>query len=183
MPLSCPSVSTSRTSLQGRLAVVALLLGAAVLAMPEAAFADRGHRHPGIHGSKFGHGHNHGGPRVSIHLSAPAYRPHHYYAPPRAYYAPPVYHAPRVFHVPPVVYAPPVFYAPRVYPAPVIVERAPTVYVERNDITSAPPPVEAAPAAEPSWFFCTDSNTYYPYVTQCASPWERVRPAPPTAGR
>lgn len=168
-----------------RLAAASLVLAAAALAAAGPASADRGHRH---HGPGFGHGHGHGGPRESIYLGAPAYRPHHY-APPRVFYAPPVYHAPRVIYVPPpVVYAPPVVFSSgvhssRVYAAPVIVERAPPVYVERNDIASAPPPVEPAASAGNFWFFCTDSNTYYPYVTQCASPWERVTPTPPTAGR
>ncbi len=183
--MSTASDSPSNMTRTGRLAMAALLLAAAGLAAPGTALADRGHRHHG-----HGHGHGHGGPRVSIHLSTPAYRPH-VYAPPRVYHAPPVYHAPRVIYAPPVVHAPPVVYSSgvyssqvyssRVYSPPVMVERVPPVYVERNDIATAPPPVEVA--AGGSWFFCADSNTYYPYVTHCASPWERVTPTPPTAGR
>jgi hypothetical protein len=43
-----------------------------------------------------------------------------------------------------------------------------------------------APAAQPqpesttpTWFFCADSQSYYPYVQNCASSWQRVMPHPP----
>ena len=167
------------SSSPGRAAIAASLLAAAALAMPAPAMADRG-GHRG-HGYGYGHVHGHGGghhwnggPRIGVYLPAPVYRPHHY-APPRVYYAPPpVYHAPRVIHSAPLVYVPPVVYSARSYPPP--------VYVERNDLAAIPP--APAPVADTaSWFFCADSNTYYPYVTQCATPWERVVPTPPSAGR
>jgi hypothetical protein len=149
--------------------------------MPAPAKADRGgHRGHG-YGYGYGHVHGHGGghhwnggPRIGVYVPAPVYRPHHY-APPRVYYAPPpVYHAPRVIHSAPLVYVPPVVHSSRSYPPP--------VYVERNDLAAIPP--APAPVADTaSWFFCADSNTYYPYVTQCATPWERVVPTPPSAGR
>jgi hypothetical protein len=167
------------SSSTGRAAIAASLLAAAALAMPAPAMADRG-GHRG-HGYGYGHVHGHGGghhwnggPRIGVYVPAPVYRPHHY-APPRVYYAPPpVYHAPRVIHSAPLVYVPPVVYSARSYPPP--------VYVERNDLAVIPP--APAPVADTaSWFFCADSNTYYPYVTQCATPWERVVPTPPSAGR
>jgi hypothetical protein len=46
------------------------------------------------------------------------------------------------------------------------------------------PPLEApvqgyAPPPAPAyWYYCPDSRTYYPYVRQCASPWQKV-PAKP----
>jgi hypothetical protein len=169
------------SSSTGRAAIAASLLAAAALAMPAPAMADRGgHRGHG-YGYGYGHVHGHGGghhwnggPRIGVYVPAPVYRPHHY-APPRVYYAPPpVYHAPRVIHSAPLVYVPPVVYSARSYPPP--------VYVERNDLAAIPP--APAPVADTaSWFFCADSNTYYPYVTQCATPWERVVPTPPSAGR
>jgi hypothetical protein len=174
--MSSRSVMSSST---GRAAIAASLLAAAALAMPAPAMADRG-GHRG-HGYGYGHVHGHGGghhwnggPRIGVYVPAPVYRPHHY-APPRVYYAPPpVYHAPRVIHSAPLVYVPPVVYSARSYPPP--------VYVERNDLAAIPP--APAPVADTaSWFFCADSNTYYPYVTQCATPWERVVPTPPSAGR
>jgi hypothetical protein len=167
------------SSSTGRAAIAASLLAAAALAMPAPAMADRG-GHRG-HGYGYGHVHGHGGghhwnggPRIGVYLPAPVYRPHHY-APPRVYYAPPpVYHAPRVIHSAPLVYVPQVVHLSRSY--------APPVYVERNDLAAIPP--APAPVADTaSWFFCADSNTYYPYVTQCATPWERVVPTPPSAGR
>lgn len=55
----------------------------------------------------------------------------------------------------------------------VIVERpGPTVYVEKDADG-----VERAP--DQYWYFCPDTETYYPYVKECASPWHRVSPQPP----
>jgi hypothetical protein len=54
----------------------------------------------------------------------------------------------------------------------VIVERpGPTVYVEKNADG-------AERDADQYWYYCPDSDTYYPYVKQCASPWHRVEPQP-----
>ena len=68
---------------------------------------------------------------------------------------------------PPVWYYPaPVYY----YPSPVVTAPAPA-YVERSDTQAAP--------AEHWWYYCPDSKIYYPYVKECASPWQRVPPRPP----
>ena len=72
-------------------------------------------------------------------------------------------------------------YYPRYYyPAPVVIPApaAPPVYIEQN------PPAAAAPASPTQgsgayWYYCRDSQTYYPYVQQCASPWEQVVPQSP----
>jgi hypothetical protein len=54
----------------------------------------------------------------------------------------------------------------------VIVERpGPTVYVEKDADG-------VARDADQYWYYCPDSETYYPYVKQCASPWHRVEPQP-----
>src|SRR6267142_711363 len=52
-------------------------------------------------------------------------------------------------------------------------------YPPPPDYYYAPPPVAqyvepnpAPPAPQPSWFYCPDSMTYYPYVQQCASGWQ-----------
>ena len=71
--------------------------------------------------------------------------------PPAWYYPPPAY------YYPPVVVAPPA---------------APPVYIERSD----PGP---AAGGEYFWYYCPDSKTYYPYVKECKSPWQRVTPQPP----
>ncbi len=72
-----------------------------------------------------------------------------------------------LFH--PWYYAPaPAYYYPA---APVVVQPAsPPVYIERSDVV---------PEGPGSWYFCRESNTYYPYVRQCPGGWTRV-PAQPT---
>ena len=65
-------------------------------------------------------------------------------------------------------YPPPVYYYP---PAPVYVSPpAPTHYVERSD---------TAPEGAGTWYFCRESNAYYPYVKQCPGGWTRVPAQPP----
>ena len=68
---------------------------------------------------------------------------------------------------PPASYYPP---APYYYP-PAVVAPGPTTYVERSE--------EAPPAPRSYyWYYCPDSKTYYPYVRECRSPWQRVSPQP-----
>lgn len=63
---------------------------------------------------------------------------------------------------------PPAYYYP---PAQVVVQPAsPPVYVERSDVV---------PEGLGTWYFCRESNTYYPYVKQCPGGWTRV-PAQPS---
>ena len=56
------------------------------------------------------------------------------------------------------------------YPYPAAVSAAPPVYIERGG--------DVAAADSPYWYYCRDSDAYYPYVKQCAGSWERV-PAQP----
>jgi hypothetical protein len=60
-------------------------------------------------------------------------------------------------------------YYPYYYP-PVVV--ADPVYVQPN-------PVVQVPAPQTYWYFCRQSNMYYPYVSQCPGGWEQVSPTPP----
>jgi hypothetical protein len=60
-------------------------------------------------------------------------------------------------------------YYPYYYP-PVVV--ADPVYVQ-------PDPVVQVPAPPNYWYYCRESNAYYPYVSQCPSGWEQVSPQPP----
>ena len=60
---------------------------------------------------------------------------------------------------------------PYAYEPAIVVPPAPRVYIERDDRTAQ----ESAPGY---WYYCRESNTYYPYVKECAQPWERV-PAQP----
>ena len=82
-----------------------------------------------------------------------------------------------IFFAAPAFYAPYYYYPryyhpPAVYPAPV----SPPVYIEQS---VAPAPAQSSASY---WYFCRDTQTYYPYVQQCATPWERVTPhsAPPS---
>lgn len=76
--------------------------------------------------------------------------------------------APLVFA--PWYYSPPYYY----YPPAAVVHTPPPVYVERGQA--------AAPADDTQyWYYCRESETYYPYVKECAGPWQRVVPqAPPS---
>jgi hypothetical protein len=70
-------------------------------------------------------------------------------------------------------YPPPYYYYPHYYPR--YGEPAESViYVERGD--AEPTPGEDA---SQYWYFCRDSNTYFPYVKECPTPWQRVVPQPP----
>jgi len=73
-----------------------------------------------------------------------------------------------LFYHPWHYYPAPAYYYPA---APVVVQpAAPPVYVERSDVV---------PEGAGSWYFCRESNGYYPYVKQCPGGWTRV-PAQPT---
>jgi hypothetical protein len=73
---------------------------------------------------------------------------------------------------PPYYYYPPYYYPP--YP-PVVVPSSPPVYVERNDLSSTPDRAGAY------WYYCADTKSYYPYVKECPSPWQRVEPRAPNS--
>jgi hypothetical protein len=67
----------------------------------------------------------------------------------------PYYAYPRYYH-------PPTYYAP-----PVVV--APPTYIEQQ--------TPAAPQQGTNyWYYCRDSQTYYPYVQTCPTPWQQVVP-------
>lgn len=85
------------------------------------------------------------------------------------------------FGFPAPIFYPSYPYYPRYYyPPETVVVPAPTTYIEQS------PPAAAAPSPTQSsgayWYFCPDSQTYYPYVQQCASQWQQVVPrsAPPS---
>ena len=103
------------------------------------------------------HGGNHrGGVRFGVFVGAPAFW----------YYPPPYYYRPY-------------YYPPYYYPQAVMVPAAPTVYVEQGQ----PPPTPARSAPGPAqsyWYYCRESNAYYPYVNECSGPWEPVAPRPPS---
>lgn len=98
--------------------------------------------------------HGHGGVRWGISIGVPLAVGAAYYGPryvyPGAYYPAPVYYQ----------------------PAPVVVNPAPVTYVEQQ------PQVAAAPSAG-IWYYCSSTQTYYPYVKQCAEGWQQVPATPP----
>ena len=61
---------------------------------------------------------------------------------------------------------------PYAYPPAVVVNPAPRVYVEREDLAIA------RESSTGYWYYCRESNLYYPYAKECSAPWERV-PAQP----
>jgi len=79
------------------------------------------------------------------------------------------------FHFGGPLYSPWWFYPPPVYhyPYPLVVERAP-VYIERGDV-----PAQAQPATPHYWYYCSELDTYFPYVKDCPGIWKRVVPYPP----
>lgn len=98
-----------------------------------------------------------------------------------------------VFIGAPLLFAP--WWVSRPYyhpPAPVIVReivREPLVFYDEqgNPVPPDRPQAQARtqPQAQPSaspapvWYYCQDTQTYYPYVQTCASAWQRVTPQPP----
>ena len=95
-------------------------------------------------------GHYHGHPRSSVQFGFTLGGPAFWY--PGPYYAP---------------YAYPYYYPP------VVVQQTPPVYVEQRAPAAAPP------AAAAYWYYCPNSQAYYPYVSECAGPWQQVTPQPP----
>jgi hypothetical protein len=90
---------------------------------------------------------------VGVFIGAPLY-PYYY---PRYYYPPAYYPGPYAY-----------------YPPTVVAPTAPPVYIEQNPAASAPSAPSQASGAY--WYYCRDSQAYYPYVQQCASPWQQVTP-------
>ena len=83
------------------------------------------------------------------------------------------------FGVPAPLFYPSYYYSPRYYypyPPTVVVPAPayPTTYIEQpQPAAAAPAPAQGSTAY---WYFCRDTQTYYPYVQQCASPWQQVVP-------
>lgn len=143
-----------KTSLKASWTFVLILFGA--LASATAMAQHHGHRH--------GYG---GGVRLGISLGFPIYGPGYY---PASYYA---YPAP-VYTYPARIYAYP---APAYsYPGAVIGLSSPPVYVEQSVARTAPAPSQA----QGDWYYCPASKSYYPYINECPSGWQRVPALPPS---
>ena len=116
-----------------------------------------------------------GGARIGAFIAAPIIASSLWYASRPYYYGYPYAYGPYPYGY---GYAP--AYAPAYYPP---VEQ-PGYYAEQQ------PPVAMGPSAPPEssapqtqqqqyWFFCQDTQTYYPHVQNCATPWQRVVPHAP----
>jgi len=71
-------------------------------------------------------------------------------------------------------------------PPPVIIAQPPEpqVYIEQGSGTTepaqtTPPAASADDNAQNYWYFCEQSNAYYPYVKDCPAGWKQVTPSPP----
>ena len=133
------------------------VLAAAVLAtmaVSTAAMADRGGR--GGHGGWRGHGGWHGGYGVGALIGGTIIAG---------------------ALLSPWAYSSPYYYSS--YPVVEYVPAAPTVYYEQpRAYIEQPRAVQPAAADAGSWYYCNESRAYYPYVKECASPWQRVAPTP-----
>jgi len=103
------------------------------------------------HRGRYNHSHHHHS-RVGVYVGAPLFWSPFWYPYPYPYYYP--------------------------YSTVVMQPAGPVVYVEKADATLSATSAPQAP--QQYWHYCADSQTYYPYVNTCASPWQRVIPhAPP----
>ena len=118
-----------------------------------AALARGGHGGHG-HGGHRGHYHSHSGVSLGFVFGGPLWYPAPAYSYPYAY-----------------PYSYPYSYS---YPPAVVVNPTPRVYIERDE------EVMARTSSPGYWYYCRESNVYYPYVRECAGPWERVPARPQT---
>lgn len=100
------------------------------------------------------HGGGRGRAHVGVYIGAPMFWP--YYAQPYYYPQPQPYFYPQP-------YASPYSYYPPASPL------APPVYMQQQP--SSP--------VQQYWYFCNESQGYYPYVQECPSGWQQVTPQPP----
>jgi hypothetical protein len=117
-----------------------------------------------------GHGYGHGGGvRFGISVGVPLYGPGYFPAP---YYAYPYAYPAYTYPAPVYAYPAPAY----TYPSTVVVQSSsPPVYVEQSMARAAPAPSQT----QADWYYCAASKSYYPYVNECPSGWQRV-PAQPS---
>jgi hypothetical protein len=71
------------------------------------------------------------------------------------------------------------WWGPRVFVAPPLVVAPAPLVVVPPPVVAAPPLAAVGPQTPPAaWYYCADSNAYYPSVTQCPSGWVAVAPTP-----
>lgn len=127
-------------------------------------------------GGPYYHGHGgYYGPRVGfgLYIGGPGF-----YGPSYPYYGPgyPYYGSPYAYGYGPGYYYP---------PAVITVPSAPITYIEQPQAVQPVPQITPQPAPQAQqawWYYCADSNAYYPWVKECASTWKRVAPVPSPQG-
>ena len=141
---------------------VLLLLVFGVVASGSAMAQRSGRGGGNSHGGGYSHGYGHGGGvGLGIALGATLLG--------LAYYSRPAYSYPAYTYPGPAYAYPGPAYA---YPGPAVAPSA--AYVEQG----VP---QAAPAQPPGdWYYCADSRSYYPYVSDCPGGWQRVPAQPPS---
>ena len=134
---------------------VSLTLAAVLLAASLQADAGGGHRH------------RHSRAHVGVFIGAPLLLAPWWVGSSSYYYPPP----PVIVRERVIVREPLVFYDEHGNPVPADAPQA-----------QARPQPQAQPqagSAAPVWYYCRDTQTYYPYARTCASAWQRVTPHPP----
>jgi hypothetical protein len=116
---------------------------------------------------------HHGGVRFGVNIGIPLFGPGYY--PPYAYPAPAyAYPAPAYAYPAPAYTYPAPAYS---YPAPAYSYPGPAVGPSGGYVEQGYP--QAAPAPQQDWYYCPNSNAYYPYVRECPGGWQRVPSQPP----
>ena len=98
------------------------------------------------------------------------HRRHHHGARVGVYFGAPLVFAPWPYYRP--------YYDPYYY-RPIVIQEQPVVYTEQAQSVAPPPPAAQAQPQQQYWYFCEDTQTYYPHVQNCATPWQRVIPHAP----
>ena len=111
---------------------------------------------------------HHGGVRFGINIGIPLFGPGYY--PPYAYPAPAYAYPAPAYAYPGPAYS---------YPAPAYSYPAPAYSYPGQAVAPSAPYAQAAPAPQQDWYFCPNSNSYYPYVWECPGGWQRVPSQPP----
>ena len=111
---------------------------------------------------------HHGGVRFGINIGIPLFGPGYY--PPYAYPAPAYAYPAPAYAYPGPAYS---------YPAPAYSYPAPAYSYPGQAVAPSAPYAQAAPAPQHDWYFCPNSNSYYPYVRECPGGWQRVPAQPP----
>ena len=166
-----------------RYGIISLILSLAVVLIPSPGMGGLAQAGGWRHGGHRGHGHGHGGGWVApliIGGVLGAAVTNSWASSPRTVFVEPyprtVYMYPPVYLTQPPVYVtqPTISMAPSLPPAPVL--PTPTAVI--------PPIVATAPgaipdASPPVWYYCEQSKSYHPYVTECTSGWRAVQPSSP----